>query len=261
MNASKTVAPRLQASFQRILSLARSVSRSRWLFPALVPALLLLWLYEHDARVRQAAELRRFTQQAATEAAALEGRAQDALAEANQRNARAIAELESRRAQLERAAKELQARLSAAEQSERAAVERLATLPAPELTRQLAQQLGSDALRPADAGRSAALTDQGLRQVATALVELDACREQRDLLRREVSTCAERAEADSGIIATQAASIAKLNEAAAAQAQLLALREAESRAELEAARGTRRGRFARALEHMAIGFVLGVVIR
>ncbi len=105
------------------------------------------------------------------------------------------------------------------------------------------------------------LSDQGVRKVETALIELDSCRQQAEVMGQQVSNCEQEAKLDSALQQQQSATIAKLNTALADKDQILARTEEAHRAELKAARGTWRSRFFRAVEIFAGGFIAGVLVR
>jgi multidrug resistance efflux pump len=105
------------------------------------------------------------------------------------------------------------------------------------------------------------LSDQGVRKVETALIELDSCRQQAQVMGRQVSNCEQQAKLDSAAQEQQSGTIAKLEAALADKDQILAQSEAAHRAELEAARGTWRRRLLHAVEIFAGGFIAGVLVR
>lgn len=290
--------------------LARAVPVTAWLALALVS---FAWWFEHDARVRQASDLRQLKKQTAADVAALSDRAKSAVREANA-HAQAIHDLEARNRKLDQTAGELQTRLASLQTKESTQVEQVATLSTLEVAQRVAARLGLDAqqferaiggtvaaVSPQPAGSAAGsppptdrhaihgttpssvqepanLTgqkagatkpavgtplpqDSTLRKIETSLVELDACREQGAVKDEQVSNCRQQVEGNAGIISQQAASIEKLNDALAAKGQILSRREAEYRAELQAARGTPLGRLARVLKYVGLGVAIGTVIR
>jgi hypothetical protein len=105
------------------------------------------------------------------------------------------------------------------------------------------------------------LSDQGVRKVESAFVELDSCRQQSQVIAQQVSNCDQRAKLDSALEEQQAGTISKLNAALADKDQILARSEAAQRAELKAVRGTWRTRFYHAVEIFAGGFIAGVLVR
>jgi len=105
------------------------------------------------------------------------------------------------------------------------------------------------------------LSDQGARKVETALIELDSCRQQAQVMGQQVSNCEQQAKLDSALQQQQSTTIAKLNAALADKDQILARSEEAHRAELKAARGTWRSRLFRAVEIFASGFIAGVLVR
>ncbi len=105
------------------------------------------------------------------------------------------------------------------------------------------------------------LGEEGLRKVDAALVELDSCREQGGVLNEQIANLNSQLQTSAALAGQQAASIEKLNQALQAKDRVLAESDAEHRAELKAARGTRLGRLKRGLEHVALGVMIGVVLR
>ncbi len=114
---------------------------------------------------------------------------------------------------------------------------------------------------PTSPSAALVLSDQGVRKVESAFVELDSCRQQSQVIAQQVSNCDQRAKLDSAIEEQQAGTISKLNAALADKDQILARSEAAHRAELKAVRGTWRTRFYHAVEVFAGGFIAGVVVR
>lgn len=221
-----------------------------------------LWLEEHDARVRRAAELAQTKQQTAVEVRSLEARAARALEQANQRNAARIAELEKQRRALQARAESLDGQLASLRAQEQARAAEIAALPPAELAARLARQLGPSSVvsGPDELHRDGAqltLSEQGERQVASALAERDACRSASALQAQQVSNCGERLAAQDAEIREQADSLAQLRRALDAQAQLRAARQKEFDAELRAARGTWHSRLVGALKYVALGAALG----
>ena len=106
------------------------------------------------------------------------------------------------------------------------------------------QHLVPNASRPSSP--ALVLSDQGVRKVETAFIELDSCRQQTQVMGQQVSNCEQQSKLNSGIIDQQAGTIVKLNAALADKDQILARSEEAHRAELKAARGTWRSRFFRA---------------
>jgi len=268
---------------------------------AVLVALVVLffaWSCERQARLRQSLVAEQVKKQATADISRLEAQAAAAIREANQQHAQAIRELESRRQKLEREAQGLRERLRALRQQEHERVDQVATLPISEVATRVAARLGqesrgsesgirdsgkqeldaeratqspgsSDAnfeTRIPDPGSSApspilALTDEDARRIETALIQLDSCRQQRDVLDLQGANCRGQLNLSSAVVAEQAAATGKLNSALAAKDQILARREAAHQAALKAARGTWRSRFLRAVQYFAAGVVAGVVIR
>ena len=105
------------------------------------------------------------------------------------------------------------------------------------------------------------LSDQGVRKVETAFIELDSCRQQTQVMGQQVSNCEQQSKLNSAITDQQSGTIAKLNAALADKDQILAQSEVAHRAELKAVRGTWRSHFFRAVEYFAGGFIAGVLVR
>jgi hypothetical protein len=114
---------------------------------------------------------------------------------------------------------------------------------------------------PTSPSAALVLSDQGVRKVEGAFLELDSCRQQSQVIAQQVSNCEQQAKLDSALEQQQAGTISKLNAALADKDQILARSEAAHRAELKAARGTWRTRFYHAVEIFAGGFVAGVLVR
>jgi hypothetical protein len=126
-------------------------------------------------------------------------------------------------------------------------------------------QGGEGSKKPGEAGQKSGaalvLSDQGVRKVEAALIELDSCRQQAQVMGQQVANCEQQSKLDSAMRDQQAATIAKLNAALADKDKILAASEAAHRAELKAARGTWRAHFIRAVEYIAGGFIAGVLVR
>ena len=114
---------------------------------------------------------------------------------------------------------------------------------------------------PTSPSAALVLSDQGVRKVESAFVELDSCRQQSQVIAQQVSNCDQRAKLDSALEEQQAGTISKLNAALVDKDQILARSEAAHRAELKAVRGTWRTRFCHAVEIFAGGFIAGVLVR
>ena len=116
-------------------------------------------------------------------------------------------------------------------------------------------------LVPNPSSPALALSDQGVRKVEAAFIELDSCRQQTQVLGQQVSNCEHQSKLNSTISNQQSVAIAKLNAVLADKDQILAQSEVAHRAELQAARGTWRSHFLRAVEYFAGGFIAGVLVR
>jgi hypothetical protein len=254
-----------------------------------------LWLQEHDARVRAAAELQRVKQQTTQQVAVLHSQAEAAVRTANRQNAAAVASLEAQRRKLVQRADQLTAQLESLRQEQQKRDQEIAATPAKELTEQLTKQLGpgsvvrsasqpqtgpSQAQRQGSAAGTPPLPERpgpaqpnnndngpltlstaGQRKVAAALDDLDSCRAESALQESRLSNCRDQVTAAEAEIRTQADSLAKLNQALRAKDGILAARESEFKTELAAARGTWSSRALRALEFIAVGVGIGVAVR
>jgi hypothetical protein len=240
--------------------------------------LLAAWWYEHQARLRQSIELALLQKQTATALSTLEARAAAAIRQANERNVQAIHGLEAQRRKLERDANGLAARLQALQQSERAQAAQTAILPPAELARRVAAELAprdsevgisdseptrrlTPSPQPLAPSPALVLTEPQLRNLAAALVERDACREQQQVVEAQFTNCRGQVDTNAAILQRQADSLAQLNTALSAKDEILKRRETQHQAELKAARGSRLARLARVVECVAIGVVIGAVLR
>jgi len=259
------------------------VPRARLVLWGACVLLLTVWWFEHQARLRQAIELEQLQKQTASAVSALEAQAAAAIRDANERNLQAIHELEAKRRKLERKASDLATHLQSLQEEEHAQAAQIAVLPSSALAQRVATELAGQDSGPAKKEQSRnskleirnsapvpsphplapmlTLAEPELRRVATALVELDACREQKQVVGGQFANCRAQVDTNAAIIQAQADSLAKLNQALSAKDEIVARREAQQKAELKAARGSRLSRLARAVEWVAIGIVLGAVIR
>jgi len=289
-------AGRKLATFSSVQSLLRSILG---LPVAVVVAFIVMfcaWSCEHQARMRDTAEAKQVKKQAAEDISRLEQQAAGALQAAKQ-SAQAVGELETKRQALEREAEGLRQSLALLQKQELASAGEVATLPTSEVVSRVASRLqepapgvrdhgagqqspspqtpaaGSGEKQPAagvksdvpnlpgPSGPTLVLSDQGVRKVETALVELDSCRQQVQVLGQQVSNFERQSKLNSAIIDQQSSTIAKLNSALADKDQILARTQSADRAELKAARGTWQSRLARAAEFFAGGFVAGMLVR
>jgi chromosome segregation ATPase len=285
--AARLAAERLRAiiaSARRAAGWALALPLKVWVAAA---ALIFagLWLQEHDARVRAAAELQRVKQQTTQQVVALQSQAEAAVRAANRKNAAAVAGLEAQRRKIVQRADQLTAQLQSLRQQQQKRDREIVAMPPEELAKQLAQRLGplsavrspsqpQAGLSQAPVQRSAAgtpplehqrsqlaLSTEGQRKVASALDDLDSCRTESALQERRLSNCREQISAADAEIRTQADSLAKLNQALRAKDGILAARESEFKTELAAARGTWSSRALRALKFMAVGVGIGLAMK
>jgi hypothetical protein len=286
------------SSFQfRVSWLARRVP---WrLVLAAAGLFILVWAWrEHDARLRRDLELQQLQQRTSAQVAALRARADTLLSAANEKNARVIRDLDSRRRQLERKGEELRQRLLGLQEEEGRRLAEVDSLPAAVVAKRVADRLGSRdsglATRdsgPADrdsgletrestggkvpapspgfsvpspesrvANPELVLTEEGARRVEAAFVELDSCREQAAAKDGALANCQEQVDASRAMVGELNKSVNDLNQAIRAKDEILAQVEAQHRAELKAARGSRLRRFGRALQYVGVGVVIAVVV-
>jgi hypothetical protein len=100
------------------------------------------WLQQHDARIRQQAQLQQVRQQTSAQVAALERKARQDVRQANEENAQAIQKLEARRQQMERQNRQLAAQLASLRKQAQVQADQVATLPITEIVTRVAAQLG-----------------------------------------------------------------------------------------------------------------------
>lgn len=101
-----------------------------------------LWWFEHDAHIRQGAEIEQVQKQTEARVADLQKQAEQAIRSANQERAERIMALESQRRKLESNAADLRQRLAALQGEEQAQVAQVAALSGPEVAKQVAARLG-----------------------------------------------------------------------------------------------------------------------
>jgi septal ring factor EnvC (AmiA/AmiB activator) len=239
---------------------------------ASVVIMFFAWSCERQAHRGDVAQARQVKKQATEEISRLQQQAAGALRDAQQ-SAQAVRKLEAQRQQLAREAEGLRQSLESLRQQELARANGVATLPTSEVVSRVASRLqeqvsgvrgqGSGPAPNASSASSPAmvLSDQGVRKVETALIELDSCRQQTQVIGQQVSNCEQQAKLNSSMQEQQSGTIAKLNAALADKDQILARSEEAHRAELKATRGTWRARFLRAVEIFAGGFIAGVLVR
>ena len=105
------------------------------------------------------------------------------------------------------------------------------------------------------------LSEQGLRKIDTALVQLDSCQKQAAVRDQEVTNCQQQATTDQAIIAAQRSSIDHLNAALGDKDQILAREQQSNKEQMKIVRGTWTQRSVRVAEHVAIGVAIGLVLR
>jgi len=265
-----------------------------------VVILFCAWSCEHQARRREMIEAKQVRKQTAEEISQLRQQVAGALRDAKQ-SAQAARELEAQRQQFAREAEGLRQSLELLRKQELARINEVATLPTVEVASRVASRLQEQGtgnrergtgqqlqeqgtgnreqgtgqqLQEQGAGNreqgigvsgrgsgALVLSDQGVRKVETALIELDSCRQQTQVMGQQVSNCEQQAKLDSNLQQQQSDTISKLNAALADKDQILARSAEAHQAELKAARGTWRRRFLHAVEIFAGGFIAGVLVR
>lgn len=105
------------------------------------------------------------------------------------------------------------------------------------------------------------LTEEGARRVETAFLELDSCREQSAVKDGALGNCQEQVATQAAIAGEMRKSLDDLNQAIRLKDEIAARTEALHRAELRAVRGSRLGRFVRAVQYVGVGVVIGLVAR
>jgi hypothetical protein len=105
------------------------------------------------------------------------------------------------------------------------------------------------------------LTEEGARRVETAFLELEACRGQSAVKDGALGNCQEQVATQAAIAGEMRKSLDDLNQAIRLKDEIAARTEALQRAELRAVRGSRLGRFVRAVQYVGLGVVIGLVAR
>jgi hypothetical protein len=100
------------------------------------------WLQQHDARIRQQAEVQQLRNQTSAEVAVLRKQAAQDVKQANVENAKAIAKLEQRRQQVEQQNQQLAAQLTRLREQAQIQAGEVATLPISQIVNRVATQLG-----------------------------------------------------------------------------------------------------------------------
>jgi hypothetical protein len=119
------------------------------------------WLQQHDARIRQQAEVQQLRNQTSAAVAALRKQAARDVKQANVENAKAIAKLEQRRQQVEQQNRQLAAQLVRLRKQAQIQAGEVATLPISEIVTRVATQLG---LKAGDlAGKEEATSRKGAK--------------------------------------------------------------------------------------------------
>jgi hypothetical protein len=97
--------------------------------------------------------------------------------------------------------------------------------------------------------------------VETAFLQLEACREQSAVKDQMVANCEARAGTAQTEIEKLSDSVSRLQETVRLKDLIAERTETAHRAELQAARGTWRSRFVRALKYVGVGVVIGIAVR
>jgi hypothetical protein len=145
-----------------LLLLARAVQGLAAISPlALLAALMLLavWWYDHNLRIRQAAQLSDLKKQTQVDVSHLQAQANRDVQQANQQGAREISAIESKNRMLERDAEALQRRLEDLVGRARAQAEQVATLPVAVVANRVATRLGLSQRELAREDSGSALTE------------------------------------------------------------------------------------------------------
>jgi hypothetical protein len=100
------------------------------------------WLQQHDARIRQQAEVQQLRNQTSAEVAALRKQAAQDVKQANVENAKAIAKLEQRRQQMVQQNRTLAAQLAGLREQAQIQAGEVATLPISQIVNRVTTQLG-----------------------------------------------------------------------------------------------------------------------
>jgi predicted nucleic acid-binding Zn-ribbon protein len=127
--------------FESTIRLMRRVPGKAWLA---VGCLLVaaFWLQQHDARIRQQAEVQQLRSQTSAEVAALRKQAAQDVKQANVENAKEIAKLEQRRQQAVKQNLQLAAQLARLREQAQIQAGEVATLPISQIVNRVTTQLG-----------------------------------------------------------------------------------------------------------------------
>ncbi len=255
---------------------------------------LLAWSCERRSRQSLTMEAEQAKTRSESEISVLCKQAAKAIQEAGE-TAQTVRRLEAQRDQLAREARGLRQSLESLRQQETARTGEVATLSAQEVVDRVATRLknseaapvaerpspggsegegqkpaeaprqaevtGTDASLTASPGPALVLSELGARQVETAFVALDSCRQQAEVLTRQVSNCEQRSKLDLSLIEQQKSALAKLNSALADKDAILRESEQAHQTALKAARGTWQSRLLKAVEFIGVGFIAGVLAR
>ncbi|MBI4164720.1 MAG: hypothetical protein HY508_03180 [Acidobacteria bacterium] len=264
---------------------------------ALCALLALVWLAEHDARVKREAELGAVRREAESQVVELRRKAESAIQE-SRANELLIRDLESRRTALERDAAALRARLDSLREEERARVRRAVTPGHNELAGRADLRPDPARVEPRMLGRDEEIRNRNLEtgpaqdlkpqipgdrhpegdfpvssfQLPDSSFQgpspesripdpaLDSCREQSKVQDQLIANCEERAELSRAALEAAKRSALQLGEAIKAKDATAARLEEQYRAELKAARGSRLRKFGRALQYVGVGMVIGMAV-
>jgi len=208
------------------------------------------WSCQHQAQEREMREARQIEKRTGAEISRLKQQAAGALRDAQQ-SAENARQLESQRQRLEREAAGLRQKLAALRGEEQASGVRLQGPGQEEQVSGVKDQ----------AAGPLGLFLEGAKKSDSGFPALDICRQEGQVMGQQIANCEGRVKLNSALVEQQSSEISKLQTALAAQSQMLARREAAHRAELEAVRGRRRSRWARAAVYFAGGFAAGVLVR
>jgi hypothetical protein len=238
-----------------------------------------LWLLEHDARRKQQWEFDRLRRETSAEVAVLRARAASAMEEFRS-NARIIHDLEARRASLEREALALRRRLNSLREEERLRARPAETLGPTDGSGRVAAQRGPQDFGNRESGignRGAGLGVRGGADLArfdmsapagesdapdtrhlTPDTSLASCRELSVAQDELIANCEDRVEASQAVIDALNRSVQDLQQVVRAKDHIAQRIDAQHRAELKAARGSRLRKFGRAMQYVGVGVVIGL---
>jgi len=225
----------------------------------LVVAFLALVWHEHNARLKQAGRDEVLAKENAEEVKSLKLNVED-LETAARRAAVQAQQLEAQRDALERAAVLLRQRMIELQKAGETQVERIATLPAPEVAKEVGQALGPEGEAKEGAPPLLDLSEIGVRNVATALAELDSCKVQTLTTAQLLDNCERRNKLAEEAIAKVKSEVGSYQSALRAQQDITGKQKAEFDREFKAAKGSWLSRLGRNAKWFAVGAAAGAVV-